>query len=58
MGNSDGINVSGYFAWSLLDNFEWVEGFRPKFGLVYVDHKSQKRIIKSSGKWFSEFLKK
>jgi beta-glucosidase len=54
----ENINVSGYFAWSLLDNFEWVEGYTPKFGLVYVDHKSQKRIIKNSGKWFSEFLKK
>jgi beta-glucosidase len=54
---NEGINVTGYFAWSLLDNFEWVEGFNPKFGIVYVDHKSQKRIIKNSGKWFSEFLR-
>jgi beta-glucosidase len=54
---NEGINVTGYFAWSLLDNFEWVEGFYPRFGLVYVDHKSQERIIKNSGKWFSEFLR-
>ncbi len=54
----EGINVTGYFVWSLLDNFEWVEGYNPKFGLVYVDHTSQKRIIKNSGIWFAEFLKK
>jgi len=53
----DGINVTGYFAWSLLDNFEWVEGYQAKFGLVYVDHQTQKRIIKNSGKWFAEFLR-
>jgi beta-glucosidase len=41
----------------LLDNFEWVEGYGPKFGLVNVDFASQQRIIKDSGKWFSEFLK-
>jgi beta-glucosidase len=53
----EGMNVTGYFVWSLLDNFEWSEGYQPKFGLVYVDHSNRNRIIKNSGKWFSEFLK-
>ncbi len=54
---NEGANVTGYFAWTLLDNFEWVEGYRPKFGLVNVDFTTQQRLIKDSGKWFSEFLK-
>lgn len=54
----EGANVGGYFIWSFMDNFEWAEGFRPRFGLVGVDFQTQQRIIKDSGKWFSEFLKK
>jgi len=54
---NDGANVTGYFAWTLLDNFEWLEGYRPKFGLIYVDFETQKRVLKDSGKWFCEFLK-
>jgi beta-glucosidase len=53
----EGINIGGYFIWSFLDNFEWGEGYRPKFGIVSVDMKTQKRTIKASGKWYSEFLK-
>jgi len=53
---NEGVNVKGYFVWSFLDNFEWAEGYRPRFGLVYVDFKSQERIIKDSGYWFREFL--
>ncbi|MFN8250621.1 MAG: GH1 family beta-glucosidase [Ferruginibacter sp.] len=53
----EGVNVKGYFVWTLLDNFEWAEGYRPRFGLVYVDFKTQRRIIKSSGAWYSSFLK-
>jgi beta-glucosidase len=52
----DGVKIDGYFVWSNTDNFEWSEGFRPRFGLVYVEFKSQKRIIKDSGLWFKEFL--
>ncbi len=52
----EGCTVGGYFAWSLLDNFEWAEGYRPRFGLVYVDYPTQQRIIKQSGHWFRQFL--
>ncbi|MFN0200677.1 MAG: GH1 family beta-glucosidase [Bacteroidia bacterium] len=53
----EGVNVNGYFVWTFLDNFEWMEGYRPRFGLVHVDYATQKRTIKDSGKWFQEFLK-
>ncbi|HSP83375.1 MAG TPA: GH1 family beta-glucosidase [Gillisia sp.] len=52
----EGVNVKGYFVWSFTDNFEWAEGFRPRFGLIHVDFKTQKRTIKASGKWYSNFL--
>ena len=53
---NDGINVNGYFVWTLTDNFEWAEGYRPRFGLIYIDFKTQRRIIKSSGRWYGRFL--
>ncbi|TCK85688.1 GH1 family beta-glucosidase [Albibacterium bauzanense] len=53
----EGINVQGYFVWSFTDNFEWAEGFLPRFGLVHINYKNQKRIIKDSGKWYKSFLK-
>jgi len=52
----EGLNVEGYFVWTLTDNFEWAEGFHPRFGLIYVDFETQQRIIKSSGHWYSNFL--
>lgn len=53
---NEGINVTGYFAWSFTDNFEWTEGYAKRFGLVYVDYASQKRIIKDSGFWYKKLL--
>lgn len=44
-----GVDVRGYFAWSLLDNFEWAEGYLKRFGIVYVDYQTQQRIVKQSG---------
>lgn len=52
----EGLNIHGYFVWTFTDNFEWAEGYFPRFGLVYVDFKTLKRTIKASGKWFSKFL--
>jgi len=54
----DGMNITGYMAWTLMDNFEWAEGYNARFGLVHNDFKTQKRTIKSSGYWWQDFLKK
>jgi beta-glucosidase len=48
-----GVPLHGFFAWSLMDNFEWAWGYTKRFGLVYVDFDTQERIIKDSGRWFS-----
>ena len=52
----EGVEVSGYFAWSLLDNFEWAEGYEKRFGLVYVDFKSQERTLKRSANAYKTLL--
>jgi beta-glucosidase len=53
----DGADVRGYHAWSLMDNFEWEEGFSQRFGLAYVDFKTQKRTVKESGKWYARLAR-
>ncbi|UZJ31442.1 GH1 family beta-glucosidase [Streptomyces endophytica] len=52
-----GVDVRGYFVWSLLDNFEWAEGYARRFGLVHVDYATLKRTPKSSYRWFREVLR-
>jgi beta-glucosidase len=54
----DGANLTGYFAWSLLDNFEWLSGYTSRFGIVYVDYKDLKRYPKMSALWFKQLLKR
>ena len=52
----EGVKVDGYFSWSFIDNFEWAEGYAPRFGLVYVDFETQRRTLKESAHWFKSFL--
>lgn len=51
-----GVNLRGYFAWSLLDNFEWAWGYKQRFGMVWVDYETQQRIIKDSAHWYSRVI--
>jgi beta-glucosidase len=52
----DGVPLKGYFAWSLLDNFEWAEGYAKRFGLAYVDFETQRRIVKRSGEFYASVI--
>lgn len=53
---TDGVDVRGYFVWSLTDNFEWAHGYSKRFGIIHVDYDTQVRIIKDSGHWYSRVI--
>jgi beta-glucosidase len=51
-----GVDLRGYFVWSLMDNFEWAEGYAKRFGIVHVDYATQKRVLKDSAKWYRKVI--
>jgi beta-glucosidase len=53
----EGVPVAGYFYWSILDNFEWIEGYKDRFGLVHVDYQTQKRTPKDSYHWYRDLIR-
>jgi len=55
---ASGVPLKGYFAWSLMDNFEWAYGYTKRFGMVHVDYESQRRIVKSSGRWYADVIRR
>ncbi|MFF4651477.1 GH1 family beta-glucosidase [Streptomyces sp. NPDC001380] len=55
---ADGVDVRGYFLWSLMDNFEWAHGYGRRFGAVYVDYATQRRIPKSSAHWYADVIRR
>jgi len=50
------IPIKGYFHWSIFDNFEWAEGYKERFGMIYVDYETQKRILKDSAHWYTKVI--
>jgi len=55
---SHGVDLRGYFVWSLMDNFEWAEGYAKRFGIVHVDYATQSRLPKDSARWYSEVIRR
>ena len=53
---NNGVPLAGYFVWSLMDNFEWAEGYRQRFGIVWVDYETQQRIPKDSALWYRDVI--
>lgn len=54
--SENGVDVAGYFQWSLMDNFEWSSGYNERFGLIHVDYQTQKRTVKDSGYWYKKVI--
>jgi beta-glucosidase len=55
---SRGVDLRGYLVWSFLDNFEWAEGYRKRFGIVYTDYDTQRRTVKDSARWYQEVIRR
>jgi beta-glucosidase len=55
---SRGVDLRGYFVWSLMDNFEWAEGYAKRFGIVYVDYRTQQRVAKDSARWYQDVIRR
>ena len=53
---NNGVPLAGYFVWSLMDNFEWAEGYSQRFGIVWVDYETQQRVVKDSGHWYQDVI--
>jgi beta-glucosidase len=53
----NGVNLQGYFIWSLMDNFEWASGYSKKFGITYIEEGTLNRIPKESAKWYGEVIR-
>jgi beta-glucosidase len=52
----EGVPIKGYFHWSIMDNFEWAEGYKQRFGMIYVDYPTQKRVLKDSAYWYQSII--
>ena len=52
----EGVEIAGYFYWSIMDNFEWIHGYQQRFGLIHVDFSTQQRTVKDSGHWYAEVI--
>lgn len=51
-----GVPLKGYFVWTLMDNFEWAQGYTLRYGLTYVNFQTQERMLKDSAKWYRRFI--
>jgi beta-glucosidase len=55
---ANGVDLRGYFVWSLMDNFEWAEGYAKRFGVIHVDYATQERRPKDSARWYADVIRR